>query len=444
MLNKVKAYINKHDLLGSGKYIVALSGGADSVCLLRMMLALGYDVEAAHCNFKLRGEESERDEAFCVALCKELGVPLHRVHFDTKEYASLHKVSIEMAARELRYSYFERLRLAIDGRGIIVAHHSDDNVETVLLNLIRGTGIHGLEGIKPRNGFILRPLLCLSRTDILAYLQNIRQDYVTDSSNYVDDVQRNKVRLNLIPVLKSITPKATENILNSAENISQAVKVYDRAMEESIGECFSDGVIDIVKLKAQPSPEAMLYEVLKTYGFSSRTVRQVFDNLDAPVGKTWSNDGFTVAKDRGVLIIGKEREMQSPLVIPETGLYRFGNEGEAMKVETMPLTSLSEISKDPFLATLDADKVSFPLTVRQVRNADRFVPYGMKGSKLVSDYLTDRKRNYFQRRRQLVVEDASGRIIWLPGERVSGEASVGDDTIKVLTLRYSIENRDPL
>lgn len=439
MLNKLKTYIAKHKLLGNGKYIVALSGGADSVCLLRVMLSMGYNIEAAHCNFRLRGDESNRDEEFCTNLCARLDVPLHKVHFDTREYASLHKVSIEMAARELRYAYFEQLRLAIGADGIVVAHHSDDNVETILLNLVRGTGIYGLEGIKPRNGFILRPLLCLSKNEILDYLSSVNQDFITDSSNLVDDVQRNKIRLNLMPILRSVNPSASENILTTAENISQAARVYSHAINESVNECFDGKALDITKLLQQPSPEAVLYEVLKTFDFSSGTVRQIFDNLSAPSGKTWSNDTYTVAMDRGTLFIGKSYSETPPLVIPEEGLYRIAGDVSNIKVEVAPLTAETIISKEPFIATLDADKVAFPLTLRLVQTGDRFVPFGMKGSKLISDYLTDKKKNYFQRKAQLVVADATDKIVWLIGERVSAEASVGPDTIKILTLRYSKE-----
>ena len=164
MLNKVKKYIEKHQLLSFDKhYIVALSGGADSVCLLLAMLRLGYHIEAVHCNFHLRQEESNRDESFVVDLCKKYDIALHLIHFDTRTYAKVHKISVEMAARELRYSYFERLRQDIEFDGICVAHHQNDSAETVLLNLIRGTGIHGLTGINPCNGYIIRPLLCVNK-----------------------------------------------------------------------------------------------------------------------------------------------------------------------------------------------------------------------------------------------------------------------------------------
>ena len=184
MWSKVERYVEKHKLLKPSElYLVALSGGADSVALLLLLKNAHFNVHAAHCNFRLRGEESDRDEAFCVELCQRLGVELHRAHFDTREYAELHKVSIEMAARELRYKWFEQLRQDIGAAGICVAHHRDDSVETVLLNLVRGTGLRGLTGIQPRNGNILRPLLCVSRAEIEVFLAEKGQKYVTDSTN---------------------------------------------------------------------------------------------------------------------------------------------------------------------------------------------------------------------------------------------------------------------
>ena len=210
--------------------LVALSGGADSVCLLMAMKRLGYAIEAIHCNFHLRGAESDRDEEFCKSLCEREQIPFHTVHFDTKTYAEVHKISIEMAARELRYNYFEQLRKAIDAEAILVAHHMNDSVETLLMNLIRGTGIHGLQGIKPRNGNIIRPLLCVSRKEIVEWLGEIGQDYVTDSTNLEDDVTRNKLRLNIIPLLEEINPAASENIAKTALRMVEAGKVFDDSM----------------------------------------------------------------------------------------------------------------------------------------------------------------------------------------------------------------------
>ena len=203
-MDRVRRFASVHELfVYGGKYIVALSGGADSVSLLFVLKhlerELGISVEAAHCNFHLRGAESVRDEEFCKQLCERLSVPLHLIHFDTQAYADLHRVSIEMAARDLRYGYFENLRRDIEAQDICVAHHRDDSVETVLLNLVRGTGLRGLRGIQPRNGNIIRPLLSLSRENIVQYLDALGESYVTDSTNLHNDVKRNKIRLDVMP-----------------------------------------------------------------------------------------------------------------------------------------------------------------------------------------------------------------------------------------------------
>ncbi len=213
-LTKVITFSDAHQLLEhQGKYLVALSGGADSVALLIAMHELGFNVEGIHCNFHLRGEESDRDENFCQSLCERLGIRLHIAHFATKEYAESHKISIEMAARFLRYDYFEKLRKDVGAADIAVAHHRDDSVETVILNLIRGTGIHGLTGIVPRRGHIVRPLLAVGREEIEAFLASRQQPYITDSSNLTDDVMRNKIRHHIVPAMLEASPSATDAIL---------------------------------------------------------------------------------------------------------------------------------------------------------------------------------------------------------------------------------------
>ncbi len=446
MLNIVKAYIEQHHLLHpDGMYLVALSGGADSVCLLRVAQKLGYNVRAVHCNFKLRAEESDRDEAFCRRLCASLGTPISVTHFDTRAYASLHKVSLEMAARELRYDYFEQLRQTLGADGVLVAHHIDDNVETVLMNIIRGTGVAGLEGIRPRNGTILRPLLCVRRRDILDYLSKIGQAYVTDSTNLVDDVTRNKVRLTLIPLLQSINPAVVENINQMSMRASEAQRIIKRyealsASECAIGMDADGGAIDLTRLAQQVSPQQTLYAILSRYGFTPAQTDGISRSLHAQSGKTWRSGSHVAATDRGRLLIEAIDRLcpDIRLAIPECGTYvLYGH--MRLIAERYPKPHDFSPSKDARLVTLDADKVRFPILIRNIRIGDRFAPYGMRGTQLCSDYLTNRKRDYFQRQRQLVVEDATGNIIWLVGERVSQMASCSDNTINVLALRYIID-----
>ena len=444
MLNKVKTYIAQHNLLDTNKkHIVALSGGADSVCLLLIMRELGYDVHAAHCNFHLRGEESERDEMFCRELCERNDVPFHFTHFDTVSFAKLHKISIEMAARDLRYSYFEALRKAIGAEDIIVAHHKNDNAETFLMNIMRGTGIKGLEGIKPRNGAVVRPLLCVSRAEIEEYLRKHGQNYVTDSTNLVADVVRNKIRLNVIPMLEEIMPATSENIIKTIHNVMEASKMLDAAVKTSMGECVTKNgdilCIDIDKLKQQPSPEYVLFMILSPLDFTSSQISQIIGNLDGQTGKIWQSNSNTLVIDRGFLLVCNTMKSgkTTQLSIPESGLYAI-DENEKLSIGITECTETFVPSKEPYAITIDADRVTFPLKLRTVMPSDRFQPFGMKGSKLVSDYLTDRKRNYFQRQQQLVLEDFEGKIIWLVGERVSQAVAYTQKTIKILSVRYII------
>ena len=429
MWSKVERYIEKYKLLKSSElYLVALSGGADSVALLLLLKNAHFNVHAAHCNFHLRGEESDRDEAFCVELCKGLGVELHRAHFDTREYAELHKVSIEMAARELRYKWFEQLREDIGAAGICVAHHRDDSVETVLLNLVRGTGLRGLTGIQPRNGHILRPLLCVSRAEIEAFLAEKGQKYVTDSTNLKADVQRNIVRLEVLPLLRKLNPAVAENIQRTAEYLSEAQQVLNVAIAR-----FNDSnILNLRDIETYGSSEYLTFEWLKKYGFNGDQVRQI---LDADTGGiVHSEQGYDVLKDRGHLIVEPTLDPFNPMRIPEEGTYVLG-ENMRLSVRKKPVY----VSKEPNIATLDAAKVRFPLTVRRVEEGDWMQPYGMKGRKLLSDLMTDLKMTVFEKRRQLVVVDSQGAIVWAVGLRIADFVAVSDVTKTVIELVFSVQ-----
>ena len=422
MLSKVKDYIKQHNLLNSNDlYIVALSGGADSVALLLFLDEMGYQVHAAHCNFHLRGAESDRDEAFCESLCLQKNIPFHRIHFDTLTYAETHHVSVEMAARELRYGYFEQLRKDIGASGICVAHHRDDSVETVLLNLIRGTGLRGLTGIQPRKGYILRPLLCVSRQEIEQYLQTKGQSYVTDSTNLVAEVQRNVVRLQVLPLLETINPAVADNIQRTAENLTEAQSVLDVAIEN----IRNAKILEYRELERFGSREYILYEWAKQYGFNGP---QVKDMLTAETGSVFSSSmGYDLLVDRDSYLVEPKLKPHIEVRIPEEGTYIL-DEITKIKVKKCP----AYVSKNPSVATLDAQKVAFPLTVRRVEEGDRMQPYGMRGTKLLSDLMTDCKLSLFDKRRQLVVVDAQGVVIWAVGLRVSQQVAVTDHTSEVL------------
>lgn len=427
MLNKIKDYIRKHKLLNDNDlYIVALSGGADSVALLLLLDEMGYNIHAAHCNFHLRGEESDRDELFCESLCQQKSIPFHRIHFDTLTYAETHKVSVEMAARELRYHYFEELRSDIGATGVCVAHHQDDSVETVLLNLIRGTGLRGLTGIQCRNGHILRPLLCVSRKEIESYLQTKDQSYVIDSTNLEDDMLRNKVRLRVIPLLQELNPAVTENILRTSENLTEAQGILD-----SIVSLYKNSKsLDLNELKKYGSSEYVLFEWLKDYGFNGVQVKEA---MGAETGSIFtSSQGYDLLVDRGRFVVEPTLKSLKPLSIPEEGTYVLDEETK-ISVKKVPVW----VSREEHVATLDASKVHFPLTVRRVEKGDKMVPYGMRGHRLLSDIMTDRKMTLFEKRRQIVVVDAKGIIVWLAGIRISDLCQIDDTTTEVVEIHYN-------
>lgn len=486
-VDRVRSFASVHELfVYGGKYIVALSGGADSVSLLFVLKhlehELGIDVEAAHCNFHLRGAESVRDEEFCKQLCERLSVPLHLIHFDTQAYADLHRVSIEMAARDLRYGYFENLRRDIKAQDICVAHHRDDSVETVLLNLVRGTGLRGLRGIQPRNGNIIRPLLSLSREDIVQYLDALGESYVTDSTNLHNDVKRNKIRLDVMPLLRELNPSVSQSIFESSLRVGEALKVFDEAMKRSIADvttpprgctcpkCTNQPVrkctnqpllvqqsllhqqrctlqsnhpltISIDRLKQQPSPEYTLHEILSSRGFTSAQIEQIYGSLDTcSAGKIIASDSHELAFDRGSLLVQPRTNVADAarsMRIPETGTYVF-SDSLKIKVAAEDCGDDYVPSRAADCVCLDASDIKFPLTLRHIEQGDRFVPFGMNGMKLVSDYLTDRKKNVFEKRAQLVVTDAQQRIVWLVGERTDNRFRITPHTQQALRLTITV------
>lgn len=413
-------------------YLVALSGGADSVCLLRCLKALGYRLEAIHCNFRLRGEESDRDELFCQELCRKLGIPLHLVHFDTRSYAQLHHVSIEMAARELRYAHFKNLCMDMGAGGVCVGHHQDDSVETILINLVRSTGIHGLTGIAPKNDYICRPLLCVSRKEITDYLQSIQQNYITDSTNLVPDVQRNKMRLEVIPLLESINPAAQQNILQTALRLADVVSILDGWMER-VAQWKPRGSYWYFPLK-EVTHEYILWYLLKNYQFTSKQVDNIYENRNNGSGRVWTSKTHELLIDRDQLVLALRNDEQlKPLTIPEPGVFRYDAKLKVrISVTAAPISA--QIVKDKCSAYMDFDQVSFPLVLRPVQPADRFQPFGMKGTKLLSDYMTDRKMSLFEKRQQLVLTDHQGHILWVVEERLADPYKMTKATQTVLKV----------
>lgn len=439
-LQKVSKFIASHKLMEcNGKYLVALSGGADSVALSLALRELGYDIEAAHCNFHLRGDESDRDELFCRCFCESNGIEFHVTHFDTEGFARLRKISIEMAARHLRYAYFKRLAEDIGASAVCVAHHQDDSVETMLLNLIRGTGIHGLTGIKPKNGGIVRPLLCVTRHEIEAALAEAGQDFVTDSTNLVDDVVRNKIRLDILPLMKEINPSVSDSIAKTASRIADVADALDDVVggvaSVSVEEKAKGAVvIHTDRLMTGPAPEYVLFRLLKGYSFVPSQVEQIYASVSTGPGRVFVSSTHRLLIDRDCIVVEPLAEQgRRPMLVSECGVYVY-DDSMKLRFERVERDSGFKVSADRCFCFADASAIKFPLTVRTVLPGDRFVPFGMKGSKLVSDYLTDRKFNLFDKQRQLVVADALGRIVWLVNQRPDDRFRITDTTDAVLKI----------
>jgi tRNA(Ile)-lysidine synthase len=422
LVKKVKEFIEKEDLFSKqDKILVALSGGADSVALTRILITLGYHCEAAHCNFELRGEESDRDEDFVRNFCRSLNIKCHSIHFETRRYAAQQSISIEMAARELRYNWFTKICEESDCQVVAVAHHKDDSVETMLLNLIRGTGINGLLGIRPKNGNVVRPLLCASRQEVVEYLHRMNQTYVTDSTNLEDEYTRNKIRLNLLPLMEEINPSVKDGLVKTASYLNDISKVYQQAIKESIDRIFitPEKEISIEKLMNEPAPQALLFEVLSPLGFNSTQVEEVYGSLNGQPGKRFISSQWQVVKDRDLLLIEK---------------VKTANDKPQIIFEEVLLTKEFVIPKDKNTACFDANKFKGVISIRKWEKGDYFIPFGMKGKKLVSDFMTDSKFSLLKKEQQWVLS-CNDQIAWLIGERTDNRFRIDDSTQKVIIAK---------
>ena len=439
MRNIVRTYIEKQQLLsGDGPVLVGLSGGADSVALLALLVQLDYPCVALHCNFHLRGDESVRDEQFAREMARTLDVPFYKIDFDTTAYGVEHHLSIEMAARELRYNWFEEMRLRLGAQAIAVAHHRDDSVETVLMNLVRGTGIRGVGGIRPKNGYVVRPLLAVSRSEILDWLAEQQLSYVTDSTNLSDAYTRNFIRLRVLPLLEELNPSVKAAIARTADHLAETEAIYLHVVEKARRELVKEDLrIPIARLMEYPSPATILYELLKPYGFIRQVADDVFRSLMGESGKMFCSTDYRLLKDREYLLL-------SPVKKEEEQEYTFTADDIVEEVWRGPvelsffksvITTDFCFRKDKHIAYFDYDKLSFPLTLRKWKEGDWFIPFGMKGRKKLSDYFSDHKFSRMDKEQTWLL--CSGEnILWIVGERSDNRFCIDKTTKSVLVVNF--------
>ena len=437
MIKSVQQYIiNKKLFSKDSNLLLAISGGADSVCLFFALKELGYNVELAHCNFKLRGKESDEDEYFVKELANKYGVKFHVNSFETQKYASEQKISIQMAARDLRYKWFDELLAVNNLDFVITAHHKDDNVETFFINLIRGTGVNGLCGIKARNKKIIRPLLEISRQEIERYLTKNKIKYRNDSSNSEVKYLRNKIRHQLMPLLKEMNPNIEQTITNQIFVLDGINKVFQEQMT-AIKERLlvqKEGIykLNISELIELQHLEVILFEILKPFGFSE--VDQIIKAINSQSGKQFFSGTYQLIIDREQIIISALENHQEDIEIREIEI-------EIKNPLTMKFAGSLDFSlnKNPNVAKLDFDKLSFPLKLRKWKNGDKFRPLGMRNFKKVSDFFIDEKYSILAKQKQwlLCSEDD---IVWIVGNRIDDRYKIETHTKKVYIAELLKEN----
>lgn len=411
----------------NSKLILALSGGIDSMVLADMLLQSKADFVLAHCNFHLRGEESDDDEKFVRDYAERKGLTVYVKQFDTLSYAEEHKLSIEMAARELRYAWFEELRQQLNYDYIAVAHHADDQLETFFINLLRGAGIRGLKGMQKVNGHIIRPLLELSRAEIHQYAEEHHLEWREDHTNAETLYLRNKIRLEMLPVIDHISIEGRNSILKSINHLASENDLYRELLKEKLFQIVKqDKESQYLEYKNFPHPNLhfqLLFEWLREYGFNEDQVHFIHEALGRQPGKSFFSPTHRLTIERDYLELSSLA--QSVDVTPQLSYQKIVNEGSFV------------IDKAPDVAQLDSDKLTFPLSLRKWQTGDRFHPIGMKGSRLVSDFLKDLKLTTRQKENVHVLLSADNTIIWVVGYRIDDRFKVTDRTKTILLVRLT-------
>jgi len=414
-----------------------VSGGADSILMAHLLIATGYQVSIAHCNFKLRGTESDDDAAFVQNFALQNNIPFYQIEFETEAYAIKNKLSIEMAARELRYNWFQQLKQEFDYQSIAIAHHADDVVETFHINLSRGSGIKGLTGIKAKNGDIARPLLFSSRKEILAEIAKIGLSYRTDSSNLESVYTRNKFRLDIIPQLEKINPSYTNSVLRSIQLLEESYQIINQAIDQARKICCSskNGIftIELEKLKMFSPLNTYIYELLQAYGINTQQAHNLTNSLDSTESLEFKTPTYLIIKDRQFIYALQEKHETTEVLIER-------NETEIkfpirLQFTITDKTDSFKICKDSQVASLDLDLLKFPLTLRKWTKGDVFCPIGMKGKKKkLSDYFVDAKLSAIQKLNAYILE-SDDKVVWLVGHRLDERFKITDKTKKILTIQ---------
>lgn len=450
LLQLFKKNVEKEQLFRPGSLLLlAVSGGVDSVVLCELCYLSGYRFAIAHCNFQLRGEESNRDEWFVQLLAQRYGARFFIRHFDTNAYMSQNNVSVQVAARELRYKWFDELSTHLHAETnhrvyIVTAHHGDDNIETVLMNFFKGTGIAGMRGILPRSGKIIRPLLFAGKHDIIAFAKARSLDFVEDSSNESDKYTRNYFRHTIIPAIEKAYPAVRENIIANIDRFREIELLYltavaeykNKLLEEKNGEIY----IPVLPLSTVVPLNTVVFEIIKSYGFTAKQTKDVVALLDAETGKFVLSPTHRILRHRDRLIISPLQSAGSQMIMIGKGDAEVSFEGGKLRITTSEISGDKvELPASPAIACLDLKQVEFPLILRKWKAGDYFYPLGMRKKKKLSRFFIDQKMSLSEKENTWIIE-MNKKIIWVVNKRIDDRFKVLPQTKTILWIELKVDD----
>ncbi len=438
MINQFRNFIDNNQIcLKTDRILVGVSGGIDSICLADLFIKLNYHIGIAHCNFQLRGEESDQDELFVRSFATENDLPFFNTRFETSTIAESEHISIQMAARDLRYEWFEEVRSKHGYKYIAIAHNKNDVIETFLINLTRGSGIKGFTGIKPISGNIIRPLLFASRNEIYNYISSNNIEYREDSSNRSVKYSRNLIRHEIIPLFEKINPRFQDTILENISKLKETEQIYNQQIE-SIKEkllIFENNrvLIKIDELNKLDPKTTYFYELIQPFGFTKSQIKDIIDVLKAPPGKQFKSLTHRLVKDREYIMIEEISVIKNTKYIIDSNISQL-QYPVLLELSNFEKTNDFEIIKDNNIGLFDMDKIEFPLTLRKWEKGDYFMPLGMKNLKKLSDFFIDSKISIIDKENTWILE-SNGKIMWVIGQRIDERFKIIESTKYILKIK---------
>jgi len=440
MQKHFEKFVAEHKLYEPGdKILLAVSGGLDSMVMLHLFIAKKAKIAVAHCNFKLRGKESDADERFVKLFCEKNSIPFYSTKFETKKYANKNQVSIQMAARNLRYEWFEKLRKKISANYISTAHHKTDVTETMLINLLRGTGISGLHGIYPKKNKLIRPLLFSTRSELEEFATANKITFREDKSNASTDYVRNQLRHWVLPQLAKINPEYEQQFYASSQNINQSELLYRQLIQEKQNTLQqltkTDIRFSLVNLKKLNPLPTYLYEFLKCYDFTAAVCTEISEAIKGKTGKIFYSASHRLLIDRAALIVSKiETKAQAEQ-------YQINKHDKVLEqpirlsIKTVQNNSKFTLKSDKSIAQIDLETIDFPLVLRKWKIGDKFYPLGMKGSKKLSDFFIDSKLSIFEKEKIWLLCSGT-KIVWIVNHRLDNRFKVNSTTQKIIEVAF--------